>query len=589
MKTIKYIIPVLLTVSVLANAQTVDRNVTVEREYKPVIQDAGKISSVPEVIEPTTEKIPAVYSEFNLPLPIGQNIYNLSAAELERRMKSNPNEAFLRVGVGNYMNNMLDFALPVVKQPDIRLDLRLNHLATFSKEAHSKTDASLVFDKYFRTLDLYSGIGLGHEYLKYYGDTYNANGDVVDLSALQTQSSAYYKELNLVRINRTELSEKLGDIVGSPGNDVLWRFNAYLGVKSLPDAIDSKYLAEFNYKVFDSRNGLTENSFRTKGSFSAPTGDNRAGVDLEIRNMFYTSDIPEPYMNAWDSYSVLSVNPYYSIERDDWNVRLGIKSSFSFVHGRPFSPSPDISAEWKVVPKWFSLYGGVGGAYTINTMDDMFAENRFLYSDLRVKDTYMPVSVYGGFKVKPVYNLLFDAFANYRYFDNQYFFVNKDYAYDPASATTLASRSEAVIYTNRFNVLYSSASLIRVGGRLNYNFRDIVNLQIKGAYNKWKVYDTEMAWNKPNFDAEASADWKLNRNLTLNANMFFEGERFTKLGDNVVRLAPIADLNLGASYSYLDWFTLFAKVNNLLNNRYQEFYGYKVQGLNVLVGAAFSF
>jgi len=54
-------------------------------------------------------------------------------------------------------------------------------------------------------------------------------------------------------------------------------------------------------------------------------------------------------------------------------------------------------------------------------------------------------------------------------------------------------------------------------------------------------------------------------------------------------MKPKLDINVGASYSYLNWFTMFAKINNLINSRYEEFYGYKVQGMNVLVGAAFSF
>jgi len=115
MKTSKYIIPALLLMAVGANAQTVDQNVTVEREYQPVIQDAGKISSVPEIIEPAVEKTAVKYTEFNLPLPIGQNIHTLSAAELERQRRKNPNGAFVRVGLGNYFNNMVDFALPVIK------------------------------------------------------------------------------------------------------------------------------------------------------------------------------------------------------------------------------------------------------------------------------------------------------------------------------------------------------------------------------------------------------------------------------------------------------------------------------------------
>jgi len=589
MKTSKYIIPLFLGISIAAGAQTVDRNVTVEREYKPVIQDAGKISSVPEVVEPKTEKAPAAYTGFNLPLPVGQNIHMLDAAELEHKVRNNPNDAFLRVGVGNYMNNMLDFALPVIKKTDMRLDLRLNHLATFSKEAHSKSDASLLFDKYFKKLNLYSGMSLGHEYFKYYGDTYNAAGDVVDLKSLATSDLAKYKELNLVRVNRTAATETLGDIAGSPENDVFWRFNVYAGVRSLPYTTGTQYLGEFRYKAFDSRNGLTENSFHTKGGFNAPSGKNRVGVDVEIQNMLYKSDIEGAVINVWDAYSVFSMNPFYSFERETWNVRLGVKSSFSFVHGRPFNPSPDISAEWKAIPKWFSVYGGIGGSYLINSMDEMFNENRFIFSDTRVKDTYTPVSLYAGIKVKPLYNLLIDAYVNYRYIDNQFFFVNKDYGYDKTSSAVLAADNDSVIFTNRFNVIYSGASLARVGVRVNYNLLSSVNVQLKGAYNGWTVYDTELAWNKPKFEADLSADWRINRNINLTSNIFYQGERFAKLGDMAVRMSPKVDVNFGVSYSYLNWFTMFAKVNNLLNNKYQEYYGYKVQGLNVMAGAAFSF
>jgi len=284
-----------------------------------------------------------------------------------------------------------------------------------------------------------------------------------------------------------------------------------------------------------------------------------------------------------------SMNPYYSIERNSWNLRLGVKSSFSFVHGRPFNPSPDISAEWKAVPKWLAVYAGVEGGYYVNTLDGMFTENRFLYSDLRVKDTYTPLNAYMGVKVKAAYNVLLDAYVNYRYIDNQYFFVNKDYAYSELSSASLALPNDSVIYSNRFNAIYSEASLLKIGIRANYNIRNLINIQLKGAYNDWKVFDIPIAWNKPKFEADIAADWRITHNLNISTNVFFESERFAKLGDMSLRMRPKVDINLGASYSYLNWFTMFAKINNLINNPYQDFYGYEVQGTNVMVGAAFSF
>ena len=586
MKTSKYIVSALLAMSVGLNAQTVDQNVTVEREYKPIIQDAGKIISVPEIIEPNVEKTAAKYTEFSFPLPVGQNIQTLSAAELEHQRRNNPKDAFVRIGLGNNLNNLLDFALPVLKKTDMRLDLKLNHLATFSKEAHSTTRAALEFNNNYKNSEFYAGVGLGHEYFKYYGEQFDMTGTPKDLTSLKT---GIYEELNFVRVNRTAQLFSLNNIVNGADNDVFWRFNAFAGMRSLPATESIRYKAEVQYRLFDSRNGLTENIIHSKANFNTPNGRNRSGIDVEMQNMMYKTDIANTVMNVWDAYTVFSMNPYYSIERERWDIRLGVKSSFSFVHGRPFNPSPDVSFEWKAVPEWLAFYAGAGGSYKVNTLDGMFTENRFLFSDLRVQDTYTPVSAYFGVKIKPVYNLLFDAYVNYQYIDNQYFFINKDYAYSLLSSTLLGSPNDSIIYTNKFNVVYSAATLVKVGLRANYNLRNLVNIQLKGAYNGWDVEDIAMAWNKPKFEADMTADWRVTRNLNVTSNVFFESERFAKLGEQSMRMRPKVDINLGASYSYLNWFTLFGKVNNLTNNRYQEFYGYEVQGMNVLVGASFSF
>ncbi len=590
MNTSKYIIPVLLFSSLLSMAQTVDRNVTVEREYKPVIQDAGKITSLPAIVEPNTEKTKANYTEFNLPLTVGQNIQNLSAAELELEKRKQGKSAFVRLGAGNYLNNMLDFALPILKKPDMRLDLNANHLATFGDKAHSTSEANILFDNNYNKSNFYAGLGAGYEYFKYYGNNFNLAGTPTDLGDFLTGKQAIFDELNLVRVNRTPQSYTLNQITNSNDFDVFWRFNAFVGLQSLPNADDLRYLGEVKFKSFNSQHGLKENIIESKANFNTSYGRNRLGIDVKLQNMMYTTNMVNPIFNAWDAYSVFEMNPFYSFERKNWNLRLGVKSSFSFVHGRPFNPSPDIFAEWKAAPKWLAIYGGVGGGYQVNTLGMMFKENRYLFSDLRVKDTYTPVSPYIGIKVKPAYNVLIDAYLKYNYIDNQYFLVNKDYAYSPVlSTTSLASRDESIIYSNRFNAVYSKAAHTQVGVRANYNLRSLINIQWKGAYNHWKVYDIPTAWNKPKFESDLAADVRLTRNLNLTTNVFFESERFAKIGSMDFRMKPKVDVNLGASYSYLNWLTIFGKVNNLINSKYEEYYGYEVQGVNFMVGAAFSF
>ena len=572
-------------ISVQAQDTILNRSVSVEREYRPVIQDAGKINSVPQVLEPTVDKTPAKYSDFNLPLDAGFNIHTLPAAGLTTEKASNK-EGYARIGIGNYLNTLLDFAYPVINEPDMKLDFSLNHLGTFdAKRIHTTTKTALSFDKIFKTLDLYAGIGGGHEAFNYYGNNYTGAG-IVDLKSMASTYPSYiYTEVNRAGISAAPRSYTLDSLSKFPTGDTFWRFNVQAGVRSLPMSTDLRYLAEVNYNTFSAVNGLSEKLVRTIVNFSSPSDDNRLGLDFDLSNMMYSS-AKIPNFNFWKNYSVMTINPYYSVERPNWNVRIGIKSSFAFVHGKMVNPSADMRAEWKAIPKNLSFYGGITGDYQVNTLDKIFSENPYLYSDIRVNDTYTPYDLFAGIKLKPLYNLLIDAYVDMRQIDNQYFFVNKGYLLNNYSVLV---DQNPYLSTNRFNVVYSGASLVKTGIRANYNLQNFLNVELKYVINNWTVDTQQYAWNKPNYEAEMNTNLRISPDLSVSANVFYQGGRYAKLGTTAIPMHDKVDINLGITYSYLNWFTAFAKINNLINNQYQDYYGYDVQGTNMMVGAAFSF
>jgi len=573
-------------ISAQAEDSIVHRNVTVEREYKPVIKDAGKINSIPEVLETRVEKTAPNYSNFNLPLNADFNIHTLEAAELKSQNRTESKSGFARIGLGNYFNTLADFAYPIISKPDMQLDFRLNHTANFGKEVHSITKSSIQFDKNFSTFNLYTGVSGGHEYFKYYGNNFNSD-TVINLKSLTGINNTSYTETNRSGLNTFPHTLSLKNLANDSVNNTFWRFNAYMGVRSLPLSTGIRYQAELKYNLLNTGYGFTEHQVNTHGGLSAPIGKNRVGLDFNLNNLVYKSTNSNS-LNFWNAYSVLTLKPYYSIERENWNVRLGLKSNISFEPGGTgLFTSPDVFGEWRIIPKYISIYGGLIGDYKVNTLNDVCNENRFLFSEIRVKDTYTPYNFYAGFKVKPLYNLFLDAYIDYRQIDNQYFFVNKGYF---STSPALIGNPNYLLYTNRFDVIYSNASLTKIGFRASYNLHDLANIELKGAYNGWNVKSEAQAWNKPKWEAELNTDIHINSNLSINMNTNFEGIRYAKLGTNLpIRMRPKVDINLGANYLFNNWLTAFVKVNNLINNPYEEFYGYKVQGFNVMVGAAFSF
>jgi hypothetical protein len=582
----KYWIIVLAFLTIHTGVAQIDRNITVERDFEPVIQDAGKITGIPEVFQIDTKKGRVDYSEIYQPLSLDRQIVTLSAEQVKHEPMKSPREAFLRLGAGNYWNTLGELALPMINKEKDRLDLRLNHLGTFGKKQHAFSRANLAYNHYFTSYDLYAEAGVSHRFFNYYGDNFHGiMGDTIDLNNhISTISEPFpdYTEQNLTEITRTPQTINLGDLANNPLNKMMWRYHAQIGFRSLPAAVGTKHMGELNYEFMDVNGGLKETIVKANYGFDMALGAHRLGVDVDFKNLFYgAKELTQ--INFWNYYAVLSLNPYYLMEGDNWYLRAGLKTIFSIVHGRVFNPMPDVSGEWCVFPKWLSLYGGVVGDFKLSNLNTIYAENPYVYHDLRVKDVYTPVNPYFGFKLKPLHPVLIDAFVDYRYIVDQYFYVNKAYA----SGTDLGDFTN--LFINRFDVLYSNASLFKTGMRINYNHKDIVNLQLKGVYNAWNVKTEAYAWMKPALEVDFSTDVRINKNLKVMATAFYVGERYAKLGDNPFKMNPKIDINLGSTYTFNKTFSAFAQLNNLLNSKYQEFYGYEMQGINFMLGGAVSF
>ncbi|MEI6752177.1 MAG: hypothetical protein WCK78_03325 [Paludibacter sp.] len=600
MKTSKYIVIIILfltktSIALQAQDTILNRNISVEREYRPVIQDAGKINLIPRILEPKTEKSPAQYSDFNLPLNADYNIHTFPAAELTAD-KISDKGGFARIGFGTYLNTLVDASYLLINKPDMLLNITLNHGGTLeANRFHTSTKTDVSFQKQFKKLDFYAGLGGSHEYLRYYGDTYNRNG-ISDFNTLKVYGNPGYTEVNRTDINTNSQPVLLYDLLNQSADDTFWRFNTVVGLHSLTLSKEMEYAAEVGYNLFSSINGLTEHQIHTKAGFSLPSDNNRLGLDMDIYNFFYNS-VKIQSFNYLNTYSVLNLNPYYTFLHEQWNVRVGAKTAFVVGKENVFYPTADVRAEWKLLPKLLTLYGGLTGGYQLNSQDKVLAENPYLYSDLRVNDTYSPYNLYVGFKVKPIYNLLVDAYVDFQKFNNQYFFVNKEYK--PLSSSLPISAADSSLFSNRFNVIYKSATLLKVGLRATYSLQDILNVELKGAYNGWNVADEQHAWNKPTYEATLNVSYKIDNSFTVIMNTYYEGGRFARLMKlnnltNIYEYVAVpmgdkVDINLGLNYCYDKQFSAFAKINNIFNSLYQNFYGYDLQGINFMLGGSVTF
>ena len=541
----------------------INRDITIEREYRPVIEDAGKINTQPQLAEPNvTRMTPRYTTDFSKPLQMDRNIHYLDAAELEHQREPGK-EGFARAGFGTGFNSLADFAYPLLKRPDMKLDFLLNHYGLFNRKAHATTQGALAFTKNFRALDLFAGVDGGHEYYKYYGDLFG---------------------FDHLALDRDALASRFPSLVLPPAHNHLWRMNAHAGLHSTDrDAL--RYGVRVDYDLFNSRQGVTEHGLTVKANLDGEVGGNRLGVDIRSQSLFYNTIVSGAY---FDNYSLLAVNPYYAFEREAFDLRLGLSAALAFYDGAMFAPALDVRFDWRAVPRWLDVYAGIGGGYEANALTDIYRENPFIAPAAQVGNTYTPVDASVGFKVKPVAGLLVDAFVNYHYRE-QYFFVNQavfDEGAPSPAAEPLPPFYPFVCYGSLFDVRTENVGLLRVGGRVSYNYHDRLSVRLSGAYNHWYMGDMDYAWHMPSWEAAAHVNARITPKLSAYVTADLSGGRHAF---PAAVLPAQVDINLGASYAFLDWLSAFVKVNNLINSKYQLWAGYEAQGFNVMAGAAFSF
>ena len=146
---------------------------------------------------------------------------------------------------------------------------------------------------------------------------------------------------------------------------------------------------------------------------------------------------------------------------------------------------------------------------------------------------------------------------------------------------------------NSFQVIYDDVKTIHFTGELIFDlFRDF-RFGGNVEFNSYSLATEDHAWNLPMVKATLLAKYT-RRKWSAGADLFFSSDRKDEL--SVIPLTTLRvtnsayfDVNLHGLYNIDDKFDVFLNLNNILNNNYEEYTNFKVQGFQFLVGAKYKF
>ncbi|EAQ40802.1 hypothetical protein [Polaribacter sp. MED152] len=545
--------------------------------YNPEIADANKIKQNPTIkLLAKSKKKKLKYTIYSAPVASTFIPKSGVAKSIDVGVKERIYNNFLALGYGNFNSPYVETYLHNYTRFQSEFGLSAKYTASLDNIENTKLNsdfsnlnASIFYKKEERYFDWTIT-------LKGERNTYNWYGidepTFTETAIGNIDESQTYNYFNLV-----------GDI------DFI---DAYITNSQLSLAYFTDYYNSAEYKFnlntnFDLPLDFLNSSFN---NIQIKTGLEYLGGSFERE---FTSTIAIDY-----SIFTAKINPEYNTKFGDFSLKLGFKFFTAFDTENEvnhFLVYPDIQIQKPILKDNLTVYAGVLGNLNTNTYKDFSSENPFLSPTQFITQTNEKYNAFLGFNGILNKSLSYNLSATFKDEEDKALFVKNYSKSNGANNGNNGILFRGYEYGNSFSVVYDDVQTISLAAEIEYDVSKQLSLSTQFQFNHYESTTETEAWNLPNLEASFSAKYKTNT-WYANTNIFFVGERkdilYSGSSFNISgaqTLDSFVDVNLNGGYHFSDKFSAFVKLNNVLNNNYQRFSNFNVQGFQVLGGLTYKF
>lgn len=545
--------------------------VNVVRAYDATISDAFKVREIPSFDnEAGVQKKPVKYTINSFPVASTFVPAKGEAAAVEKDARLKAFDNYLLFGAGRYVN----------LQGELFLSGKVN-----------ETDQIAGFARHFSSQGGVKGVELDDAFS-------NSSAEVTYRSQKETWNwnldvGGKHQISNWYGLPTEEFTFQNAQLDGLDEQQIYK--TVYVGGKA---EFSNAPLTgvEFQYKRFWDSYESRENRFFIKPNIRTAIGSSDLNVGVVVD--YVGTDYENFLLNSSTSYSHLNLGlePSITFQDEDYSFKAGVGLYFNNgkVAGETdnsFYVYPQVKASFKLVHDILITYMGAEGGLKQNSYADFVNRNPFVSPDLMITPTSEQYDLYVGLKGKLDNSISYNVKGSIKSEDDKAFFRS--------NVINGQSSRNAYELGNSFGVLYGNLKTYNVFGELKFDFEENVSIGLYGEFNHYET-DMKEAWNMPKSRFGADIHIDFSDSWFAGTDIYYVGERkdvfrsydtanSTLLTEEVRNLDGFADLNVKVGYRPTANWTLFLEGNNLLNKNYEQWKGFRNQGIQVMGGAIYKF
>ena len=540
--------------------------INVVKPFSPTVSEAFKINPNPNIDSiDIGKKKEITYSINSVPVASTFTPAKGKAKTLKRVPKERYYQNFISAGYGNYSSPIIEIFAHGNTSNYNDFGGFFNYHSSgggidgvLLNDNFTDTNINLYYTQSERMFKWKLDAGFSHLANNWYGLSDEIDYSAATISSISEKQS--YSELNLRA--GIEFYESL-------------IHSGHFKLKRLVDKFDSH-----------------ENQAIINSIIDFPIGDELIYTDVSFHflngkfkhDFFQTEELKYTYFN-------IGLSPNFELLRDDLTLNIGTKLYYSMTNdydGNKFYIYPNLTASFNISDESLIAYAGVIGDLGQNTYQEFVEENPFVSPTLHIQRTSQQYNAYLGIKgllnAKVRFNLK-AAYVNEN--DKPLFRLN------PSLTDGSTPVDKGYQAANSFQVIYDDVNTIHFNGEIIFDLFKEFKFGGNIDFNSYSLTNEDHAWNLPLVKATLLAKYN-RKNWSAGADLFFSSDRKDELSvipSSSIRITNAAyfDVNINGIYNINDKFDVFINLNNILNQNYQAYTNFKVQGFQVFAGVKYKF
>jgi len=542
------------------------REVTLYNPYKPSLQVVKKRSFLPDMNDTMKVKPEFRYDVSTEPFQPAYTISPIKAAALLPDPLPKLYKSFVNIGLGNYLTPLAEISITNERSKKGTIGFYGRHFSTNGKvklqndkkvfAGYLDNDVSVFGRKFFRKNLIESSVDFIQKTRYAYG--------------YDTSITNYSPAKNDIRLGYNNIGAK-----------------ASLASLTL-DSTSFSYDFDIFYNFFFS----SGNTYQHNAGFTGM-------MAKSYRGFYAGSGIGYDYYRLSDFFFtgpkyIASISPFIKKSTEEWSFKLGFQALLdkNMTLSPKFHIYPDVNFGFSVVPSYVSFFAGLSGKLEKNEPLKIISENPFLVRDgslFTLPNTDHELIVFAGLKGNTGLGGNYLVSASYSVISDMLFYSNfvfSDSIFTPGRG-------------NYFSPLADDAELLNVHAEMSGAIND--KLSFNGVVNwyKYTLAINDYAWNKPSWDGKLGLKYNLRDKIIVGMEITAQGKRSLIVNGDLsisdlldppvlIEMPAHFNINLTSEYRYSKILSIWAKFNNISNNRYYEWAYYPSQRFLCMLGFTYS-